>query len=68
MRANPEFTFHLKESVQADLQAHARIITDEDERRQVLRLLLDSQSTTDFEEWVARSPLVEVEFLQGRSL
>ena len=66
MRASPEFTFHLKESVQADLQARARIVTDEDERRQVLRLLLDGQSSTDFEEWVARSPLVEVEFLQER--
>lgn len=63
MRANPEFTFHLKESLQADLPARARIITDEDERRQILKLLLDDPFSTEFEEWVAGSPLVEVEFL-----
>lgn len=62
LHANPEFTFHLKESVQADLSARARIVTDVGERRQILRLLLDSQPGNEFEDWVAGSPLVEVEF------
>ena len=63
MRAKSEFTFHLKESIKADLPARARIIIQEEERRQVLSLLLEDRSGTDFERWVAESPLVEVEFL-----
>ena len=63
MRASPEFTVQLKESVKADLPARARIITDEAERRRVLELLLAGTSSPDFEEWVGRSPLAEVEFL-----
>ena len=61
---NPEFTFHLKGSVQADLPAVARPITDEAERRDVMQGILEDlgRGTGDFEEWVARSPLVEVEF------
>ncbi len=61
--AKPEFSFHLKESLQADLPARARVVTDEAERRQVLALLLEDPFSTEFEEWVANSPLVEVEFL-----
>tara|TARA_B100000809_G_C15044350_1_gene496727 strand:- start:923 stop:1114 length:192 start_codon:yes stop_codon:yes gene_type:complete len=53
----------LKESMQADLPARARVITDAAERRQVLTQLLDDPFSTEFEEWVANSPLVEVEFL-----
>ena len=60
--ANPGYTFHLKESLQADLPAWARVITDEVERRQVLALL-DDPFSTEFEEWIANSPLIEVEFL-----
>ena len=63
MRASPEFTFDLKESVKADLPARARFITDDAERRRVLELLLAGTSSPDFEEWVGRSPLAEVEFL-----
>jgi deazaflavin-dependent oxidoreductase (nitroreductase family) len=33
LQANPEFMFHLKESVQVDLPARARVIVDEAERR-----------------------------------
>ena len=36
LAADPHFTFHLKGSVQADLAATARIISDEAERRTVL--------------------------------
>jgi deazaflavin-dependent oxidoreductase (nitroreductase family) len=60
--ANPEFTFHLKRSVQADLPARARPITGESERREVLARIVETLSgERDFEEWVKRSPLVEVE-------
>src|SRR3954452_11200724 len=37
----PEFTFHLKSNVQADLPAIAHPITDEAERREVVRGILD---------------------------
>ena len=63
--ADPEFTFHLKGSAQADLPAIAHPITDEGERREVIRGILEDlgRGSDRFEEWVARSPLVEVEFL-----
>jgi deazaflavin-dependent oxidoreductase (nitroreductase family) len=62
--ANPEFTFHLKGSVRADLPAVARPISDEDERRKVARGILEDlgRGTGALDEWVASSPLVEVEF------
>jgi deazaflavin-dependent oxidoreductase (nitroreductase family) len=62
--ANSEFTFHLKGSAQADLPAIARPITDEAERREVIRGILEDlgRGHDDVEEWVARSPLVEVTF------
>jgi len=62
--ANPEFTFHLKGSAQADLPAVARPITDETERREVIAGILEDLGRTpgDLEEWVAGSPLAEVEF------
>ena len=61
---NPEFTFHLKGSVQADLPAIAHPVTDETERRKVMPSILDElgRGSGDLEELVARSPLVEVEF------
>ena len=37
--AQPAFTFHLKESVQADLPAQARAITEPAERREVFSSL-----------------------------
>ena len=60
----PEFTFHLKGSVQADLPAVARPITDETERREVIRGILEElgRGTGNVENWVGASPLVEVEF------
>jgi deazaflavin-dependent oxidoreductase (nitroreductase family) len=62
--ANPEFTFHLKGSVEADLAAVARPITDEAERREVIEGILEDlgRGSGNLEEWVARSPLAEVEF------
>ena len=61
--ANPDFTFHLKESVEADLPASARAVTDLDEKRSVLDVLLARLGYSDrIEAWLAGSPLVEVSF------
>jgi deazaflavin-dependent oxidoreductase (nitroreductase family) len=62
--ANPEFTFHLKESLQADLPARATPVIDEVERRLILRAILDQLGRSSvLEAWVQGSPLVEVELL-----
>lgn len=58
--ANPDFTFHLKQSAQADLLAHARPVTG-DEKTRVLAGIMAAIPTfagrlTD------GSPLVEVTF------
>ena len=60
--ANPELTFHLKRSVQTDLPARARPITEADERREVLSKILETiEMAGEIERWVERAPLVEVE-------
>ncbi len=61
---NPEFSFHLKGSAQADLAAVARPITDEDERREVIAGILEDlgRGSGSLDEWVESSPLAEVEF------
>jgi deazaflavin-dependent oxidoreductase (nitroreductase family) len=59
--ANPEFTFHLKQSVQADLPAHATPITAEAERREIMSHIVRSTGHSDeLDKWVKESPLVEV--------
>jgi deazaflavin-dependent oxidoreductase (nitroreductase family) len=64
---NPEFTFHLKDSVQADLSARARPVTDPKERRAVFtRILMDLSMSQNLEAWISGSPLIEVIFLNGR--
>ena len=62
--AHPQFTYHLKGSAQADLDAVARPITGEAERREVIAGILEDlgRGSGDLEEWVASSPLAEVEF------
>lgn len=62
--AQPEFTLHLKESAQLDIPARAHPVTDPTERRRVLRKLLDRLGRQDtLDDWVERSPLVEVQLL-----
>jgi len=64
--AHPEFTFHLKESVQADISARARPVIDPERRRSVLRTLLEGIGRADeLESWVEGSPLVEVDLGTG---
>ncbi len=58
--ANPQFTFHLKGAVRADLPATARVITDEQERRTILDGVARAWRRRDLETMVKTSPLVEV--------
>jgi deazaflavin-dependent oxidoreductase (nitroreductase family) len=62
--ADPRFTLHLKTSVQADLAATARPITDPDTRRPLLAEVIRrlNRGGDDVEQWVRESPLLEVEF------
>ena len=60
LAANPRFTFHLKGAVPADLQATARIVTDEAERREVLARIVQVWRGQDVETMTAHSPLIEV--------
>ena len=65
MIAEPDFTFHLKQSVQADIPARATPVRDEAERRRVLGAILenireDVEGDRDVNDWVKDSPLVEV--------
>lgn len=70
--SNPDFTFHLKNGVRADLRAHARPVTDPAERRQVFTEVvadLNQPSNpgtiaqpTHLADWLRVSRLVEVTF------
>ena len=66
MLANPHFTFHLKQSIRADLPARARPVLAEAERRQILADLVMAWyhgQVSSLEDLVAGSPLVEVLFV-----
>ena len=64
--AHDRFTFHLKESLRADLEARAVPVRDEPTRRWVFsqqhRWTGWYRSQTPLEDLVARSPMVEVHF------
>ncbi len=60
--ANPQFTFHLKQSTQADIPATAIPITDEAARRRVLsKVVAKWGKQAELEAFVQSSPLVEVQ-------
>jgi deazaflavin-dependent oxidoreductase (nitroreductase family) len=62
--AHPEFTFHLKQSVRADLPARATPILEQARRRTIFTTIHQKRGgQRDVEAWVEGSPLVEVEFL-----
>jgi deazaflavin-dependent oxidoreductase (nitroreductase family) len=62
--AHPEFTFHLKESIQADLPARATPILEQARRRAIITAIHQKRSVyQDIEAWVEHSPLVAVELL-----
>ena len=62
--AHPEFTFHLKENLQADLGARATPILDQTQRRAIIAAIHQKRGVyQDVEAWVEHSPLVVVELL-----
>ncbi|WP_371547110.1 nitroreductase family deazaflavin-dependent oxidoreductase [Streptomyces sp. NBC_00554] len=71
LRANPRFVVHLKHGVTADLPATAALV-DGPTRRRVITEVLELQNRPEiaarvsrrqnFDEWFARSPLVEIVF------
>jgi len=62
--AHPEFTFHLKRSVRADLRARATPILDKAKRRAIIAAIHRKVGRyRDLDAWVERSPLVVVELL-----
>ena len=62
LAADPNFTFHLKRRIKADLPARARIIDDESERRSVLPHIARRGGVKDVERMIRQSPLFEVTF------
>lgn len=63
--ANPEFVFHLKRQVKADLRARARPIREAGERRKLLTEITRSWGRErQLNRFLASSPLVEVTFLE----
>ena len=64
--AHPEFTFHLKGTVRADLAARATAVVEPGERRAILSRLLEQLGrAAELDAWVRESPLVEVAILDG---
>ena len=72
--ANPEFTFHLKHGVHADLAAIGTPVLDVDERRRVFTSVIDdlnqlwnpagiAQPVEPLDAWMVGSPLMHVTFL-----
>ena len=61
MLANPTFTFHLKQSMQADIPATATPIKDEAKRREVLtKVVAKWGKQAEVEAFTESSPLIEV--------
>jgi deazaflavin-dependent oxidoreductase (nitroreductase family) len=58
--SDPHFTLHVKRGVAADRPATARIITDENERREILAHVAKTWKRKDLDVMVAQSPLIEV--------
>jgi len=61
--ANPDFTFHLKQSISVDLPACATPITGREERRAIFeRILSDLGGSENLQAWLEGSPLMAVRF------
>lgn len=59
--SKPNFTFHLKDQVKADLPATAREITDEAERHSVAEwIVANAWPKMDADQMAAHSPMIEV--------
>lgn len=66
LKANPDFTIHLKGNTKTDIQATARLVTEPDERADVLyRILTEgwgnepSKAEHILPRWVDTAPLIE---------
>lgn len=63
--AHPDFTLHLKQSVQRDIPARAHPIRDEAARRAFFERVRErwpaEQGEFEIDKWMERSPLVRVE-------
>ena len=65
MLANPDMTFHVKESIQRDIPSMAVPITDPDEKRELFTKIKAAEGRMahlDVDRWVSESPLVRVDF------
>ncbi|MHB8959914.1 MAG: nitroreductase family deazaflavin-dependent oxidoreductase [Candidatus Limnocylindrales bacterium] len=60
VEANPSVTLHLKQRLQADVPATARVVTDPEERRRLLEGVAANWGRTDLDMMQAHSPLIEV--------
>lgn len=74
--ANPDFVFHLKNGVQADLSARGTPVLDRARREAVFSSIIADlnqswnpagirQPVEPLEEWMKGSPLISVEFPEG---
>ena len=64
MLANPDLTFHLKQSIQKDIPGRATPITEPDDKRRVFQRMYEVEERmrgTSLEERVSHAPLVEIE-------
>ena len=62
--ADPDFTYHLKQSIQRDIPARAHHITDDQEKRELLVPILAHENHSDeLETRVTQSHLFRVEFV-----
>jgi deazaflavin-dependent oxidoreductase (nitroreductase family) len=68
LRANPEFTFHLKRATQVDLPARATPVLDKARRREILQKIHQrfAGRRWNLDAWVEGRPLVQVEILSHR--
>ncbi|KJL43904.1 hypothetical protein JOD63_002655 [Microbacterium terrae] len=75
---HPDFTFHLKHGIRADLDAHATPVLDSDARTRLFAAIVDDlnqprnpagipQPVEPLEEWVMGSPLMHVTFPNGEN-
>ena len=63
LRANPEFTFHLKSSARADIPTRPTPILAESQRWVILeRITLNQGRQSALEAWLGQSHLVELTF------
>ncbi len=60
VEANPSVTLHLKQGLQADVPATARVVTDPEERKRLLVGVAANWGRTDLDVMQAYSPLIEL--------